>query len=218
MAQGDRNASEQLSSDSSKHANAAWNTDRPLVLSDSELEELRARFGFFPGFGVKFLRTQLDQAASYYFTHAPRPTAVQRRKRLNRISELASELVKELLEVNREATVPVMPPGILRLLIALGDTVAEHTAELSQAQSERGRQPTHGIRNFVLHLQGTFLRGTGRTAKYTWDEYSNRYRGALVEFIEVVARSYGISISNSAIAKAVKELRRSRKLYEPYKY
>jgi hypothetical protein len=189
-----------------------WYGTPPFEIADSELDEVRRRFGFFPGFGTPFLRSQIDDAALLYFAYTPEPTAAQRRDRLRRIGTLADALLRAL---GAGVEFPdIEPPGIRRPLIGLRDAAGRRAAELDQAQPERGRQRKHGTLSFVLRLQRTFLNGTGKPVRYTWDEYAGCYRGGLVEFIEAVAPLCGIAISNSAIGKALKELARAGKLYE----
>lgn len=108
----------------------------------------------------------------------------------------------------------IKPPGIRRPLIALRDAARRFAAELEQAPPERGRQPKYGTQSFVLRLQWTFLNGTRKTVRSTWDEIETCYRGELVEFIGAAAPLCRIAISNSAIGKALKELAQAGKLYE----
>ena len=65
----------------------AQTTARVADLPDSEIEELKERFGFHPGYQASYLRSNIEQAAIFFFSYEPPATARQEEKRLKRVSK-----------------------------------------------------------------------------------------------------------------------------------
>lgn len=190
-------------------------TARVADLPDSEIEELKERFGFHPGYQVGYLRSNIEQAAIFFFSYEPPATARQEKTRLERLSKAVDDLLREL-GPNRVDFPDIEPIGIRRPLFALRDAARKRAAELAQHPPKRGRKRELGIQSWVLHLQHTYTQGTGSKDRYTWDEIEGRYRGGLVEFLESVASLCGIDegVSNSSIGDTIKDLSAEGKLYD----
>ena len=173
-----------------------------LEISDSQIEDIKRRFGFDPAYDIRFLRLRLEQSALDYYSYSPPATVQQQADALQRIWTQTDKLLAAL---GRGVKFPdVEPVGIRRPLHEMRDKAKELEARYRRDNSpRRGNKVKHGLDSFVWALHDVFVLGTGKDRKSTWDNYERRVKGDFFEFVKAVAKLYDIRHSDSSIRKAI---------------
>ena len=179
-------------------------------ISDDEITALHQRFGFPTGMSVNFLRSHLEQAATFYWSYQRSPTAKQKAERLRSIHQKTNNLLAELGK-NEVLFLEAEPPGLRRLLLELRDKAAQHADRYAQMPPQPGRK-RDGLDSFILHLQHTYYIGTGITDRYNKTGAEGGAERGLSQFASAVADLYRINAPDDSIDTAIKRLAREGRL------